>query len=181
MNRWGNSDHGPGGDPSWLGGKDRGGGDAADGGSGGWSSDFSSDFSRGSSTSSTQPESDFSRGDAGFTGRAESPDAEQMAPRFGDRSDGDVRSSEGSGDSPWSASFTGQESAGSGSRKSGLSKALGAAVPILAVLIIGIVAVNVVGGFGDGFGGFGFMWMFLFFGIPLISKVIRAIRKNLDD
>ncbi|HEX7350993.1 hypothetical protein [Brachybacterium sp.] len=171
MNRWGNDDHGPGGDPSWLGGKDRGSGGAPESDGGGWSSGFSSDVASESSGS------DFAHRGSDSAARWQAQEAEQMAPRFGERADGDARTSSGGEDSPWMAGFAGQESAGSGSQKSGLSKLLGAVVPIFALVIFGIVAVNIFGGFS---GGFGFWWMFLFIGIPLLSKVVRALRKHLD-
>lgn len=79
------------------------------------------------------------------------------------------------------AAFTGQESSGSGSQKSGISAILRAVVPVFAIVIFGIVALNIFGGFSGGFGGFGFWWMFLIFGIPLISKVVGLIRRHLDD
>lgn len=166
MNRWGNDDHGPGGDPSWLGGGDRGGEDSQ----GGWSSGFASD-AEGS-------DSDVGRSDSDFAGSRGPRAAEQMAPRFGDRAgDGPLPSDRES--SSWTSSFTGQDSEGSRSGRSTLSRVLGAAVPILSIVVFGIIALRIFGG-GHGFGGMG-MWWVLVFVIPVISRVVSKIRKHLDD
>lgn len=180
MNRWGNDDHGPGGDPSWLGGGDRGGEDSQ----GGWSSGFASD-AEGSDSDVGRSDSDFGRSDSDF-GRSDSDfagsrgprAAEQMAPRFGDRAgDGPLPSDRES--SSWTSSFTGQDSEGSRSGRSTLSRVLGAAVPILSIVVFGIIALRIFGG-GHGFGGMG-MWWVLVFVIPVISRVVSKIRKHLDD
>src|SRR5699024_9606304 len=80
MKLWGSDGRGPGGDPSWLGGKDRDGADSQ--GSGGWSSDFGDGAQR--------PDSDFGGGDFGgggsgggnFGGGTDAQAAQSMAPRF---------------------------------------------------------------------------------------------------
>lgn len=167
MNRWGNDDHGPGGDPSWLGGGDRGGADPQ--GAGGWSSGFSPD--------SQGPDSDFAPSDSDFGGSRSPQAAEQMAPRFGDRAGEDPLPSDREGPS-WTSSFTGQDAEGSSSGRSTLSRVLGAVVPIITIVIFGIIALRVFGG-GHGFSGFGMWWIFVFI-IPVISRVVRAIRKHLD-
>src|SRR5699024_12760420 len=86
---WGSDDRGPGGDPSWLGGKARGAGSQ---GSGGWSSDFDDGAQR--------PDPDFGGGDVGggdggaggFGGR--DAQAESMAPGFGGVTGGRARTTE---------------------------------------------------------------------------------------
>lgn len=166
MNRWGNDDHGPGGGPSWLGGGDRGG----EGSQGGWSSGFASD-AEGS-------DSDVGRSDSDFAGSRGPRVAEQMAPRFGDRAGDDPLPSDRESSS-WTSSFTGQDSEGSRSGRSTLSRVLGVAVPILSIVVFGIIALRIFGG-GHGFGGMG-MWWVLVFVIPVISRVVSKIRKHLDD
>lgn len=161
-NRWGHDERGPGGDPPWLGGKDRGGTGAQD--SWGWSSDFAG--------GAQSPDSDF-----GGSSSRDAQAAEQMAPRFGDSADDDART-EGA-DSPWMESFTGQQSEGSGSRRSGLSRLLGAVVPIFALVIFGVVFMRIFS--GGHFGGFGTLWILAFIGIPILGRVVRAIRKHLGD
>ncbi|WP_394214804.1 hypothetical protein [Brachybacterium vulturis] len=169
-NRGGNDDHGPGGDPSWLGGEDGGGADSP--GSGSWSSDFGSDDQRSGS--------DVGDSDSDFGGRRDPHAAGQMAPRFGDRAGDRPLPSGGDEDSPWSSAFTGQGSESSGSGRSTLSRLLGGVVPFLMIVIFGVIAVRVFGGSG-GIGGFGPWWIFLFIGIPIVNRVIRAIRKHLGD
>lgn len=170
MNHWGNHDRGPGGDPSWLGGRDR---DGEDPQSGGWSSGFASD--------AQGPDSGVVRSDSDF-GNSRSPrSAEQMAPRFGDHvGDGPLPSDRDAG-SPWTSSFTGQDASGSGSGRSTLSRVLGAVVPLLMIVVFGVIALRIFGGFGGGFSGFGSWWIVLFIGIPIVSRVIRMIRRKLGD
>ncbi|WP_127097500.1 hypothetical protein [Brachybacterium saurashtrense] len=151
--RWGNDDHGPGGDPSWLGGTDRGGGDSSARSTS--SSDFSSDFS-------TQPSSDFASDGAPSApqGRSARPlDAEGMAPEFSREtmSDSDGR---------------GSSSADEDGIKGPLLQIVKLAVPVLVMLVvIGMI-------FRDGFGG-GFPWFFLFFIIPMILRPLRILLRNL--
>src|SRR5699024_2857515 len=164
-NQWGNTQHGPGGDPSWLGGKDR--GDGGSQSSGGWSSDFAG--------GAQSPDSDFGGGD--FGGGRDARAAEQMAPQFGD-SVGDDARTEGSA-SPWLESFTGQQSEGSGNRRSGFSRILGAVVPIFVLVIFGVFFIRFFSGFS--FGGFGSWWILLFIGIPILSRLVRMIRKHLGE
>ena len=174
MNLWGSDDRGPGGDPSWLGGKDRDGVDSQ--GSGGWSSDFGGGAQR--------PDSDFGDSDfgggssgGGFGGSKDARAAEDMAPRFGDVTGDDARTKEA--DSPWTESFTGQRAEGSRRGRSGLSRALGAVVPIIVLLIVGFVFAKVSG--SGGLHGFSAWWIFMFIGLPLLNRLIRLIRKHLDD
>ena len=171
-NLWGSDDRGPGGDPSWLGGKDRGAGSQ---GSGGWSSDFDDGAQR--------PDPDFGGGDVGggdvsaggFGGR--DAQAESMAPRFGDVTGDDARTKEA--DAHWSESFTGQRTEGSRRGRSGLSRALGAVLPIVVLLIIGFAFAKVFG--SGGLHGFSAWWIFMFIGLPFLNRLIRRIRKHLDD
>ncbi len=161
MNRWGNDDRGPGGDPSWLGGKDR--GDARTQGSGNWSSDF---------------DSGAQGADSDFGGGRDTQAAEQMAPRFGENTGEHSRTTDSGADSPWMESFTGQGAEGSsGTSRSGLSRVLGAIVPIFALVIFGVVFMRIFS--GGGFGGFSTWWILLFIGIPILSRVVRMVRKHL--
>lgn len=162
--RWGHDGSGPGGDPSWLGGKDREGGSQ---GSGGWSSGFA-DGAR-------SPDPDFGGGDVGGGRGAQA--AERMAPRFGDSAGDDARTT-GEG-SPWLESFTSQSGEGSRDRRWGFSRVMGLVVPIL---MLGFVVIFFTGLFGDGgFGGFGSWWILLFVAIPMLGRLIRMIRRHLDD
>lgn len=104
-----------------------------------------------------------------------------MAPRFGDHvGDGPLPSDRDEG-SPWTSSFTGQDASGSGSGRSTLSRVLGAVVPLLMIVVFGVIALRIFGGFGGGFSGFGSWWIVLFIGIPIVSRVIRMIRRKLGD
>lgn len=167
MNRWGNNAHGPGGDPSWLGGQDRGGADpqGADG-SGGWSSEFESD--------AQGHDSDFVRNDSDFAGGRDPQAAEQMAPRFG-KVTGDEATTRGrDADPSWMASFTGQDTEGSSSSRSTAGKVIGGIVPILSVVVFGVIIMRF---FDFGVSGW---WMFVFV-IPFIRRIARKFGKMFDD
>ena len=163
MNRWGNDDHGPGGDPSWLGGKDR--GSTEPQGSGDWSTDFEADAAR--------PHSDFGGGadvaGSGADGRWGPPSAEEMAPRFGERAGQDARTGGGE-NSPWRDSFSGEE--GSRSERSGASRWMGLVWSLIPFAIFLFIAFRV---FDVGFGGW---WVFLFI-IPVLGRVFRSVTRNL--
>lgn len=174
VNRWGNDDHGPGGDPSWLGGGDSSGADSQ--GSDGWSSGFGSDDQR--------SDSDFGGSDSDFGGRRDPQAAEQMAPRFGG-GDGDGPLPSGRDeDAPWTSSFTGQEDGASGPNDWGVTRVigkLGKIVPIIITVIVALVFFRVFFGGHGFFGGFSSWWVLLFFGIPLIKKAVRVFRRGRDD
>lgn len=177
-NRWGNDDHGPGGDPSWLGGGDRDGGAVPERGQG--SGDFSSDFTSDSlrdprSSQSARPaaESDFPSAESDYSERDKGQAAESMAPRFGDVT-GDAARSEGRAQgSPWMSSFTGTSSAGQGrSRRGGslVAQLIGLLGSSVGVIIFAVIVFRM---------GFDMWWILLFVGIPLIGKIARLIRRNL--
>src|SRR5699024_1982407 len=102
---------------------------------------------------------------------------ESMAPRFGDVTGDDARTKEA--DAHWSESFTGQRTEGSRRGLSGLSRALGAVLPIVVLLIIGFAFAKVFG--SGGLHGFSAWWIFMFLRLPFLNRLIRRIRKHLDD
>ncbi|WP_345076182.1 hypothetical protein [Brachybacterium paraconglomeratum] len=171
MNRWGNDGHGPGGDPSWLGGGDRADGKAPEcgQGSGAFSSDFTSDFSqdqRGVQDSPTAADPD-------LPGRGRSQDAESMAPRFGEVAGDSARSEGRAQDAPWMSSFTGSSGEGQGRAQRGgslVAQLIGLLGSSVGVIIFAVIVFRM---------GFDMWWILLFVGIPLISKIARLIRRNL--
>ncbi|ATG50341.1 hypothetical protein CFK38_01480 [Brachybacterium vulturis] len=160
MNRWGNDDHGPGGDPSWLGGGDRDGAEpqGADG-SGGWSSDFASDAQG---------------ADPDFGDSRDPQAAERMAPRFGDVTGDEARRRGGESESSWMAGFTGQGTEESSSSRSTLGTVIGGVVPILVVVVFGVIIMR----FFDF--GLSAWWIFVFV-IPFIRRITRKIGKHFGD
>lgn len=163
-NRWGSDDHGPGGDPSWLGGGDRRG--AEQQGAGGWSSDFGSD--------AQGHDSDVARSDADFAGGRDPQAAEQMAPRFGEVTGDEATTRGRDADPSWTASFTGQDAEGSESVRSNLGKAVGGIVPILSVVVFGVIIMR----FFDF--GLSAWWIFVFV-IPFIRRIARKVGKKFGD
>ncbi|WP_341854276.1 hypothetical protein [Brachybacterium sp. GPGPB12] len=172
MNQWGNDAHGPGGDPSWLGGKDRGGpGTGADGagtaesrpgpapsGDSSWSSDFDSRARPVALTrTSVRVLRIRSRKDSG--------------PRFGEFGD-DARERAERRYEEW-------ESGGSPdpevrNRAAEVGKALVKAIPIVVFLVIffGFFARNEF--FRD---SFSFGWIALVVLVPMLANVIKSFRK----
>lgn len=115
---WGNSDSGPGGDPSWLGGKDR---DPSPQSSSGWSSDFSSQPPPSGPPAQDDP-------------------AQSMAPRFRETAEG----GDGQQQSQWHSDFTGQGHGGhQGGRRGGRS--FGAQLTGLFSSMIGLIIFAVIG------------------------------------
>ena len=161
--RGNSNDHEPGGDPSWLGGKDRGLGGptgAADGG--GWSSDFSA----GTTSGSPRPDPDFSV-------PQEPRDAETMAPRFGRITGDEAIPAEHEEQPQWRSEF---ESATGISGKRGrslLSQLLGVLGSGVGLLIFAVIFFR--------FLDVTFWWAFLLIGYPLLSRGARALRKHLDE
>lgn len=170
MNQWGNDEHGPGGDPSWLGGKDRGGpGTGADGagtaesrpgplpsGDSTWSSDFDS------RSSSRRADQDFG---------PSSPEPQHSGPRFGEFGD-DARERAERRYEEW-------ESGGSPdpevrNRAVEVGKALVKAIPIVVFVVIffGFFARNEF--FRD---NFSFGWIALVVLVPMLANVIKSFRK----
>lgn len=170
-NRWGNDDHGPGGDPSWLGGGDRDGGAVPERGqgSGRFSSDFASDFSRDprSSQGARRPaESDFSERDKGQA-------AESMAPRFGEVTGDAAISEDRDQGSAWASSFTGHSGEGQGRSRSGRSivaQVIGLLGSSVGLIVFAIFFYRM---------GFDMWWILLGIGFPLVVRVVRLIRRNL--
>lgn len=168
MNTWGNDGHGPGGDPSWLGGNDRGGGlpgrgdgapegEARSGGSG-FSSDFSSDFGGGG----PRPTSDFDTS------------ADEMGPEFGTRAERPAPRDERPDGPEWKSEFMQQSGL---SRKKGsrsiLQMLIGLAVPVIFMIIFFTVFSR---------HGFGFPWFVLLFMLfPLIGRFARMFRDSNRD
>jgi hypothetical protein len=167
-NLWGNDEHGPGGDPSWLGGKDRDGAglpgaDRRESGPDGWSSDFSSADLRGQQGGAPQPAA------ADFPHRRDPDAAESMAPRFGERT-GEIPDDRDQ-QSPWMSSFREQDGEG---RARGPGSIAGQVLALLGssvgVIIFAVVFLRM---------GFDMWWILLIVGVPLISRVVRLIRRNL--
>ena len=155
---WGNSDHEPGGDPSWLGGKDR----APDSqSSSGWSSDFAPQ-------GSNQPSSDFA------DQRAPSADpraaeAESMAPRFGAHG----QESDGAPPEQWHSEFAspgkgGGSDGGQGPRLSA-AKVIGMLTSVVGLIIFAFFALGA---------GMDLWWVILVFGVPLISRIVRNLQRS---
>lgn len=181
---WGNNDHGPGGDPSWLGGKDRGGQQGASGlgrsgasgtageptgsraSSGGWSSDFSSDPA--SPAGGTRAESH------GGGGTSTDPFRHQ-APEFG-RGAGQAQSrGRDEAESGWAAGFRGEDGSEDGSSgatgKSMAAQLIGLLTSLLGLVIFAVIAYNM---------GMNLWWVILVVGFPLLSRGIRMLRRNLN-
>lgn len=173
MNRWGSDEHGPGGDPSWLGGKDRGGpGTGADGagsaearsgplpsGDSTWSSDFDS------RRSSRRADQDFGSGPP----RSE-PGPQHSAPRFGDVAD-DSREGAARQYEAWES---GSGSGEAGARAGEVGKALLKLIPtvVFLVIFIGFFASN------DFFRhGFSFWWVALVILVPQLINLVKTFRK----
>ena len=178
-NRWGNDQHGPGGDPSWLGGKDRGGdvpsadggagqgsGAATSDGSGAPSSDFGSDFASDASSSSDFS-SDFS---SDSDRRGPLPSAEDMAPRFGQSAGRSPGADDAGAEQSWRSGF--EDSIANGNGRSGSSgKSPGAQIAGLlssgvGIAIFAVIAWRV---------GFDQWWIVLFVAVPLINRVARML------
>lgn len=161
---WGSGDHGPGGDPSWLGGKDRGttGGDD-------WSSDFGPDTgsdagARGSTSHDSRADSDFGGGSGADASRYEGPE-------FGD-AHGDEASGRGSEQEPgWAESFTGtdSDSGGEGSGKGVGAKVVGVLASLVGLVIFAVIAFRV---------GFDAWWIILLVVVPMITRALRAFGKG---
>lgn len=172
MNRWGNDDHGPGGDPSWLGGRDR----DDQSGSTGWNSDFGSDDQKADSDFASSGSTDF--------GWTDPQTAEEMAPRFGDRGRGDPLPLSRDEDSPWNRDFTDRDENG---RDDSPGSKVAAVLPKIVTTVISIIAAILIfkiffGGFGgsNGFGGIFPWWILLVFGLPLLRKLGRIFRGRGD-
>lgn len=148
----GNEGHGPGGDPSWLGGKDRGGDgvtprSGADGHAGplpasgdGWSSDFGA----GSGRRSADQDFDSSVSQA----------PEHSAPRFGSFGE------DGGDDSDRERGRLGADAA----RTPTLTQVLGALVPALVIVVVAIVFFRA---------DFNYWWIAFVVILPTIQRVAR--------
>ena len=155
---WGNSDNEPGGDPSWLGGKDRGPDSQS---SSGWSSDFAPQ-------SSNRPSSDFA------DQRAPSADpraaeAESMAPRFGEHGE----EMDGTPPEQWHSEFSSQgkgggSDGGQGPRLSA-AKVIGMLTSVVGLIIFAFFAMRA---------GMDLWWVILVFGVPLISRIVRNLQRS---
>lgn len=163
---WGNDQRGPGGDPSWLGGKDRdtAGGGASGGQSAGWSSDFSSD------PGASAADSDFGAGNP--SGQDSSGALPARGPQFGRVDEANARQSS-QDDGGWLSEFTGDR--GERSRGGRQSKGLGMQLLVAAISIgIIIVAATMTGSFSGSNIGF-FLLVFI---LPIIMRVIRSVTGN---
>lgn len=92
-----------------------------------------------------------------------------MAPRFGERT-GEVPDDRDQ-QSPWMSGFTGQDGEGQGRDPGSIARQvlalLGSSV---GVIVFAVVVFRM---------GFDMWWILLFVGIPLISRLVRLIRRNL--
>ena len=170
MNRWGNDEHGPGGDPSWLGGKDRGGpGTGADGAGTGesrpgplpsgdstWSSDFDS------RSSSRRADQDFG---------PRSPEPQHSAPRFGEFGD-DSRGRAERRYEDWESG--GRSDPEDRNRAGEVGKALVKMVPSVVFLIIFIGFFSSNGFFSH---GFSFWWIALVILVPQVIDLVKKVLK----
>lgn len=162
---WGNDRHGPGGDQSWLGGRDRdtAGGNAGGGQSSGWSSDFSSG-----------PDSS-ADSDVGAGGQSSSGALPVRGPEFGRVDEANARrsSTEGGG---WMSEFTGDRG-GRGGRSGGGGQTRG----LLPQLLIGAVAIAIIifaatmTGSSSG-SNFGFFLLVLI--LPIVRRLIRSATRG---
>lgn len=160
---WGNDQHGPGGDPSWLGGKDRetAGGGTGGGQSSGWSSDFSSD------PGASAADSDFGTGDQ--SGQGSSGALPVRGPQFGRVDEANARQSS-QDDRGWMSEFTGDRGGrpGGGRQTKGLGMQL-----LIGAVAIGIIifAATMTGSFSGSNLGF-FLLVFI---LPIVKRVIRNV------
>lgn len=185
MNRWGNDEHGPGGDPSWLGGKDRGGpgagsgpgsegrsaaeagrspGSGPDGRSGSGAEGRSGPLPGGDGGWSSDFGSDSSRrrGDQDFDSSSR-PVPEHSAPRFGsfgeDADGGDADRSRDRSDS----------GSDDGMRMPELKQILLGLLPIAIFIVVAIVFFRA---------DFSFWWVAFFIILPTIQRVARTFGGN---
>lgn len=155
---WGNSDHEPGGDPSWLGGKDRGPDSQS---SSGWSSDFAPQ-------SSNRPSSDFA------DQRAPSADpraaeAESMAPRFGEHGEEMDGTPSEQRHSEFSSQGKGGGSDGGQGPRLSAAKVIGMLTSVVGLIIFAFFAMRA---------GMDLWWVILVFGVPLISRIVRNLQRS---
>lgn len=163
---WGNDQHGPGGGPSWLGGRDRGTGDGGTGAGqfSGWSSDFTS------GAGSSAADSDFGRDSQ--SGQGSSGALPVRGPQFGRVDEANARRSSG-GDDGWMSEFTGDR--GGRSRGGRRNKSLWTLLPIAVVAVVIIIVATTMTG---GYSGSNFRFFLLIFIVPIISRVIRSITRR---
>ena len=168
MNRWGSDESGPGGDPSWLGGKDRGGqgevpgfggdGQGSEGvhgrndplpnGQSGWSSDFG-------------PGSYDRRADQDFGSSSSPGDApEHTGPRFGSFGEGGVDDGSDHG--------RGRD-AGNSSNTPTLKQVIGGVLPMLVFVVVAIVFFRA---------DFSFWWIAFVIILPTIQRISRMFGGN---
>lgn len=174
-NRWGSDGHGPGGDPSWLGGGDRDGGAAPERGqgSGGFSFEFASDATSDFSRDSRSSQGARPAAESDFPGRDRGQATESMAPRFGEVTGDAAISEDRDQGSAWASSFTGQSSEGRGRSQSGRSlvaQVIGLLGSSVGLIVFAIFFYRM---------GFDMWWILLGFGLPLVARVARLIRRNL--
>ncbi|ATG56119.1 hypothetical protein CFK41_16045 [Brachybacterium ginsengisoli] len=150
----GNGDHGPGGDPSWLGGTDR----ARSGsqGGGGFSSDFAPD--------AQAPSADFGP-------RHDQQAAEEMAPQFGERGTLPSEHDEGS---PWSAGFTSNDSGRADDGGFNAGRAFRKCFPILVLVIVAVFGFRMLSGNFS-------LWFLVLFLIPFVRNAVSIIRNLFKD
>lgn len=155
---WGNrNDHEPGGDPSWLGGKDRGPDPRS---SSGWSSDFAPQ----------RPSSDF---DDQPAPSADSPaqDADSMAPRFGESGERSVsRQDSAQWTSDFSSSRRGGRDGGGRSSRSVKAQVTGLLGSVVGLIVFAVFAYRA---------GMDMWWALLVVGVPLINRGARILRRSM--
>jgi len=150
----GNGDHGPGGDPSWLGGSDRGGSGAQ--GGGGFSSDFAPDAQASS---------------ADFGPRHDQRAAEEMAPQFGER--GALPSEHDEGSS-WRTGFASSDSDRADDGGFDAGKAFRKFFPLLVMVIVAVSVFRM-------FSGNISLWFLVLFLIPFVKSAVSIIRNLFKD
>ena len=151
---WGNDDHGPGGDPSWLGGTDRGGSGSQ--GGGGVSSDVAPD--------AQAPSADFGP-------RHDQRAAEEMAPQFGER--GALPSDRDEG-SPWREGFSSSDSDRADDGGFDAGKAFRKFFPLLVLVIVAVFGFRM-------FSGSFSLWFLVLFLIPFVRNAVSIIRNLFKD
>lgn len=160
---WGNDRHGPGGDPSWLGGKDRqtAGGSADGGQSTVWSSDFSA-----------EPDSPVVDSDFGPGGQSSSGALPIRGPEFGRVDEANARRSSNE-DGGWMAEFASElgTRSGGGRRVRGLLPQLLVAAVAIAIIIFAAVMTG-------SFSGSNFAFFLLVFILPILRRLSRSITRG---
>ena len=172
-NQRGDDAHGPGGDPSWLGGGDRNRGSDRPGG---FSSDFSGDTAAGSDRDRSRqaPDSDFggSRPQAQTPYRPD-PAPERQASGFGQWMTEQQNPTDQAGQASWRPEFDGQPTAGQ-SRMSGkgfATRLSGWFTSAIGLVIFAFIASQF---------GMNLWWILVVLGLPLLPKLFAVVTRYLE-